>query len=348
MKDEVEVYVPQDNLPDLSGSDAITATAAAQREAETVRVLMLSARKWPRAEETCRKKALAAFTRPRVAVDAEFRFPRGGQPVEGPTVYLAREIARHWGNIQYGAEIVSQDAREVHVRAYAWDMETNQRVTGDDRFNKLQQRKNKRTGETRWEIPDERDLRELVNKRGAILIRNCLLQILPSDLVDECIENARRTIRGEAGEEKARAKLLAAFESLQVTQDMLEQRLGHPFADLTKEEYVELVGLGKAIKDGQAKVEDFFGGAPAEVVEEKPEGAEPETLDDLMKERDPDEYENALEKEEEERAEAARKAAAKKGGRRKGDAPVIEPDNDPGVQPEDDDPNAPAGEIPFE
>ncbi len=48
----------------------------------------------------------------------------------------------------------------------------------DDTFRKKIQRK--RDGQTVWVTPDERDLRELTNKRGAILERNCLLKLQPS------------------------------------------------------------------------------------------------------------------------------------------------------------------------
>lgn len=291
---ELVPHVDPDALA-LHGSDAISAVAAARREAETVRVAMLTARNWPRDEDHCRSAALQAFTRPIVAEDAEYAYDRGGNEVRGISVYAAREIARHWRNIQYGMEIVSQDANEVHVRAFAWDLETNQKVTADDRFAKLQQRKDKRSGETRWVVPDERDLREIINKRGAILIRNCILQIVPSDLVEECIRQANTTLRAqmeakkgdakaEAQKAKQRTKLLEAFEKVGVTREQIEARLAHSYDELTPEEYVDLTKIGKALKDGQVQASEFFSvGAEVPGQTPTPQGeGEVESVSDLM------------------------------------------------------------------
>jgi hypothetical protein len=290
-KDDLVPHVDPDSLAHDPMS-AVPATAAARRAAEETRVAMLTARQWPRDEERCRTKAVQAFTRPIVAEDAEYSYPRGGTDVRGPSVYAAREIARHWGNLQFGVEIVSQDEREVHIRAFAWDLETNQKVTADDRFGKLQQRKDKRSGETRWVVPDERDLREVTNKRGAILIRNCLLQIMPSDLLEECLRQSHNTIAAamQKGKddpvtlEKRRAALLKAFAKFDVTQEILEKFIGHLFDELTGEEYAELTAIGKSLKDGQAKASEVFDMPAPEgaVKDDAPAGGEAASVSDLM------------------------------------------------------------------
>ena len=47
----------------------------------------------------------------------------------GPSVHLARELARIWGNMDYGVhELSRDDARGMsEIRAYAWDQQTNMR-----------------------------------------------------------------------------------------------------------------------------------------------------------------------------------------------------------------------------
>src|SRR5205085_986190 len=119
------------------------------------------------------------------AEQSSYAFPRGGQTVSGPSVHLARAAARVWKNLQYGVRITRDDDDSRQIQAFAWDLETNVKVTGEDDFKKLVYRK-----KDGWVKPDERDLRELTNRRGAILVRNCILQILPKDLIedarDEC------------------------------------------------------------------------------------------------------------------------------------------------------------------
>src|SRR5690606_21535873 len=51
--------------------------------------------------ETCQQKALAER--------AFYRYSRGGAPVTGPTIHLARELARCWGNVTYGISELSRD-----------------------------------------------------------------------------------------------------------------------------------------------------------------------------------------------------------------------------------------------
>src|SRR3954470_15708195 len=51
--------------------------------------------------ETCAQKALADR--------AFFKFPRGGSTVSGPSVHLARELARIWGNVTYGVSELRRD-----------------------------------------------------------------------------------------------------------------------------------------------------------------------------------------------------------------------------------------------
>lgn len=293
MKDLMPSVDPDEFSPDSMSQ--VPAAAAARREAEEVRVAMLTAMHRPRDEERCRVNALQAFTRPIVAEDAEYRYKRGGNDISGPSIYTAREIARHWCNIRFGLEIVSQSTNEVHIRGWAWDLQTNHKVTADDRFQKLQQRKD-RDGTTRWVEPDERDLREVINKRGAILKRNCLLEILPSDLVEECLRQSHNTLAAQMQKDKEdpqkkklRAGLLKAFAKFEITQELIEQRIGHAYDELTGEEYAELTAIGKALKDGQTKPWEHFDvpnpeeeARRAAALEEKQEGGEAGSVAELM------------------------------------------------------------------
>jgi hypothetical protein len=50
----------------------------------------------------------------------------------GPSVHLARELARIWGNLDYGVKELRRDdaAGESEVLAFAWDQQTNVRSSG--------------------------------------------------------------------------------------------------------------------------------------------------------------------------------------------------------------------------
>src|SRR5690625_3214268 len=75
------------------------ASAVAREEAELKGAIFL-AREFPRDEFKAYNQIVKTCARPNFAENALYSFPRGGQTVKGPSVQLAREIARCWGNIR--------------------------------------------------------------------------------------------------------------------------------------------------------------------------------------------------------------------------------------------------------
>lgn len=272
----------------IERTQEVTELTPTSLEAEQKYSLQASAglaRQNPRDEMNAWNKLLKACEREGFAEDALYVFPRGGKSIEGPSVNLAREAARLWGNIWVIAPLIVTDtAEERKIRVLVWDLETNQRREAEDCFAKLIQRKAE--GEdgkkiTRWVVPDERDLRELTNRRAAILERNCILHLLPHDMVEGSVEQVKRTLRkaatgnkpetqgsvtngtptpvGAKAEPTKVAKLLEGFGQLKVLPSMIEKYLGHPIEALTAMEYQVMVGIGKTMRDTGASWESITG-----------------------------------------------------------------------------------------
>lgn len=243
----------------------VGAAAAVAREEAELKAAIVLARSNPRNELAAFEKIMKACTRPTFADDAAYKYPRGGQEVRGPSVYLAREMARIWGNIRSGIRIVSADREFVHVKGYCHDLESNAYKESESKFRALVQRKDRESGETRWITPDERDLRELVNKHGAICERNAILQTLPADYVEDALVQAEKTLiafkRRELDENRGDVvkRLVLTYSDISVSADMLAQYLGHPLEQINAEELASLRAIYKSIRDGQAKREEFFG-----------------------------------------------------------------------------------------
>jgi hypothetical protein len=208
-----------------------------------------------------------------MAERAQYSFPRGNKTINGPSIDSAREIARIWGNMRHGSGIVAEEGDKVHIRGFAHDLETNNYAAFEDKFSKKVQRKD-RDGNPVWRDADERELRELVGKRGSILIRNAIFEILPRDLVDEAMNKANETMtkaaRGELTQsrEEAVRRLAVAFDSIGVTTDMLSKRLGHDLALLAEDELVDLRKVFASIRDGNSRREEHFdlkGGSVADL-----------------------------------------------------------------------------------
>lgn len=217
------------------------------------------AKKFPRNEDAIYGKLVKSANRPTFAGLTTYSYPRGGSTIEGPSVYLAREIARCWGNIQYGSRIIHDDDESRTVRGWAWDVETNARKEQESTFKKLVQRKDKKGGQTRWVQPDERDLRELTNKHASICERNCLLHLLPPDLAEEIIQQAKKTLRdaGAKDPDATRKAMVRAFAGLGVTVEQLEVYLAHPINLATPDELADLRGIFQSIRDGHSSWLDY-------------------------------------------------------------------------------------------
>ncbi len=207
-------------------------------DSKVIEVSAVLAQRFRRDELVCHSRVMTAMKRLRTAQKACYSFPRGNTTVSGPSVALARVLALCWGNLRHGLDILGFDdsTNEVIIRGWAWDLERNEYTSFMDRFKRLVQRKVK-DGQwpngkvkytTKWVQPDERDLRELCFRRGAILVRNAILSVLPPDLIEDAQEEAVKTVKAKVDADPAsqRKLLVAAFEKLGVTIPMIDSFVG--------------------------------------------------------------------------------------------------------------------------
>lgn len=246
---------------------------------------IVSAKNFPRNEAAACQGIIDACKNPKLARIARYSYKRGTGKVEGISVNLAREAARIWENIRFGLSILRDDEDERTIEGWAWDVQTNTKITMQDSFKKLIYRK-----KGGYIKPDERDLRELTNRRGAIAVRNCLLQLIPKYILDEAEDTCIEAITGSIKDPKATArKLVKAFANFGVTVEMIEGYLEHFIDLITKEEIVDLQGVYTSIKDGNSKREEYFNLAKPSTENGKPEppkgGIDP---DDLKPEKPPE------------------------------------------------------------
>ncbi len=243
---------------DTSGSSA--------REVAEIQAAYVMAMRFPRDEEKAEEKIIKAAERMAVSSPdkplAYYAYPRGGSLVSGPSINFAVDAARCWRNIRYGFKIIRDDEEFRTILGWALDLETNDYSESPDHFQKLIYRK-----DGGWIKPDERDLRELTNRRGAIATRNALLRLFPRDIVDRAIKAAMLAVEKAARKDKPGQTqlIMETFARFGVTKEQLEKHLGHALEKITEKEIAELRGIAAAIKDGEVKKEEVFNGqnAPA-------------------------------------------------------------------------------------
>lgn len=274
--------LPSLETPSANGGFEAGVNAAVAREQYEIQAAAVMAAKRPRNEAQAMVNLVNTYKRPKVAEKATYSFERAGKEIFGPSVNLSRQAVRCWGNLRTGFVTVSVDKEYVHLRGYALDLETNSRFEQEDKFAKKIQRKVKVGNDyvTRWIDPDEKQLQELINKRGAILERNCSLRVLPPDLIEDAIEEAKKTLRAAAGKtlkanrDDAIKVLIKAFAEVQVSVEMLESYLGHEVKLINDEEYARLRSICVSIHEGNNSREDVFKIA-------KPPEEDPELSDTL-------------------------------------------------------------------
>lgn len=242
-------------IADLDNINQGTVAIEASRAIAEAQGKLVIAKRFPRDEVAAFAKAMEACQRPAMAEKAFYSFPRGGQKVEGPTIRFAEELARCWGNIDYGIKELSQDDGKSEMQAYAWDLETNAQSVQN--FTNPHQRE---VGKKMQTLTSQRDIYENNANMATRRLRSRILAILPSWFVEECITECKRTIAGNNDTpliDRVK-KMVLQFAKLGVTQEQIEARLKRKIDTMTIDDFTDYIGIYNAIKNGESKVADWF------------------------------------------------------------------------------------------
>ena len=263
MNEEMAVQNTAPNMPTIQGGvmaqmDKInqgTIAIEASRAIAEAQGKLVIAKRFPRDEVQSYAKAMEACQRPTMAAKAFYSFPRGGQTVEGPTIRFAEELARCWGNIDYGSKELSQDDGKSEMQAYAWDLETNAQSVQN--FTNPHQREQ---GKKMVTLTSQRDIYENNANMATRRLRSRILAILPAWFVEDAIAECKKTLAGQNDTpliDRVK-KMVVQFAKLGVTQEMIEKRLKRKVDTMTSDDFVEYVGIYNAVKGGESKIADWF------------------------------------------------------------------------------------------
>lgn len=238
-----------------SGSSELTRVEEA-RAIQEVQASVIMAKKFRRDVNESFLRIIEACKRPSLAEASQYAYPRGGKTVRGPSIRLAEVLAQNFGNMLYGVEEISQQNGVSVAQAFAWDIETNVKVT--KKFHVP----HKRFGNGKiTELTDPRDIYELVANQGARRLRSCILQLIPVDIKEAAIEECEKTIKGKNTEsiQDRVKKLIVAFKDYGVSISDIEENIGHPLDTIIESELVDLRAIYRSIKDGVVNKGEFFG-----------------------------------------------------------------------------------------
>lgn len=234
----------------------VGAELVSSREDQEVQVAMVAAKRFPRDEVSAYNRILSDCQRQSLAEKAMYEFPRGGQVVTGPSIHLAKTLARCWGNIDSGFKVLEQGPKESTVMAYCWDLETNYRETKVFTVQHIRE-----TKKGAYPLTDPRDIYEMIANQAARRERSCILSVIPGDVVDAAVGQCNVTLAGKSDMplmDKVRALVKNFQEQYGVTAEMLEAYIGCKKEAFSQQSVVRLKNVYNTIRDGSASVEQYF------------------------------------------------------------------------------------------
>ena len=251
-----DVQLPSDRAI-AARPDVTQATAIEQaRAVAEVQAAVVVAQQVPRDLAAALTAMRESCNQVGLADRAFFKFPRAGKTVTGPSVHLARELARCWGNIQYGVQELRRDDREGYseMQAWAWDVQTNTRSM---QTFIVPHRRTKSKGVV--DITDMRDIYENNANQGARRLREAIFAILPTWFTEEAKSICIKTLSDGGGKTLAQqaADAISRFGDLGVSAARMEKRFG-PSGEWGSHDMAQLRVIWASISQGTVSAEDEF------------------------------------------------------------------------------------------
>lgn len=242
------------SLPAKQAPGQATMVEQARAIAE-VRAAVMIAMDRPRDRTAAIAEMREVCSIPALAERAFFRVPRGGEHVNGESIHLARELARIWGNTDYGVkELVRDDIHgQSELLAFAWDLQTNTRSEIVFIVPHVK-------GKTNRRLTGTQEVYENNASFAGRRLREAIFSILPVWFKAEAAEICHKTL--ETGGGKPLVQLIAdcraAFEGIGVTTARLEAKRGRKIDEFIGEDVAALRVIYGSIKRGEITIADEF------------------------------------------------------------------------------------------
>lgn len=193
---------------------------------------------------------------PDLANQAFFAVPRGGKTQTGVSVHLARELARCFGNMDYGIAELERDDEDgqSQMRAFATDLQKN--VTASTTFVVP----HRRGGRNAPQLVDVDDIYLNNANYGARRVREQIIAVLPRWFVAEAEKLCRQTI--EAGDgtplPERIENAVKALASIGVDLVRAEAKVGAVRARWEARDVADLGVLYQSVRQGTVTADEAF------------------------------------------------------------------------------------------
>ncbi len=184
-----------------------------------------------------------------------YALPRGGKPITGPSVHLAKLIVSNWGNIRAEAKVVQITDKQVISRGTCWDLENNVATAFEVRRSII--------GKGGKRFTDDM-ITVTGNAANSIAFRNAVFSVIPKAITDKVYQAAQHFITGDLSDEEkivARRKKCIDFfkDEYGISEDEVVMLCGKQTVNQIKADQIALLlGITQSLKDGDTTVEELM------------------------------------------------------------------------------------------
>lgn len=184
-----------------------------------------------------------------------YALPRGGKPITGPSVHLAKIIVSNWGNMRTEAKVVQITDKQVISRGTCWDLETNVASAFEVRRSII--------GKNGQRFSDDM-ITVTGNAANSIAYRNAVFAVIPKAITDRVYYAAQKFITGDLSDSdkllKVRTGILNNFKNnYGITEEEVVKMCGKQTVNqIGADEISMLMGTIQALKDGDTTVDELM------------------------------------------------------------------------------------------
>lgn len=245
-------------------------------ERANIDIQVSTAKQYPRSISRCANNAVAIATMDKdTAQSCGYALPRGGKPITGPSVHLAKIIAQQYGNLRAEAKVVEITDKQVVSRGTAWDLENNYAVSFEVRRSIIGRNGNRFSDDM---------ITVTGNAANSIAYRNAIFGIVPKSITDKAYKAAQHLITGDLSDEekliKRRDGAIKHFvDNYAISEEEVIKLCGkHTVNQIQADEIALLLGFAQSLKDGDTTVEELM--APFRKGKSKTKGASAKSFDE--------------------------------------------------------------------
>jgi len=224
-------------------------------ERANVDVQVATAKQYPRNVQRAIDNSIAIATMDEeTAQMCGYALPRGGKPITGPSVHLAKIIASNWGNLRTEAKVVQITDKQVISRGTCWDLENNVASAFEVR----------RSIVGKYGRFTDDMITVTGNAANSIAYRNAVFSVIPKAVTEKVYTATQRKMTGDLTDEEklisARTKAVKFLENeYGIKEDEVVKICGKQTVNQIRAEEIALLrGVCNSLKDGDTTVDELM------------------------------------------------------------------------------------------